>query len=299
MPTHSGYGYREILEVSLAADKLGFDSLWIGDHFYLPRRFYEKTGGDPNRPNKLDAWTLLSALACQTRRIRLGPRVSPLPFYNPGRLAKIVATVDVISGGRVEFGVGAGWFREEAISYGVGWGSHRERISKMIEALEIILKLWTEEDRVTYRGRYYSIVEAPFWPKPAQKPHPPIWLGGSSDDIVEAAAKYGVGILPTSDLPLEKFRDLADRTVKAVKGKTGKIRLAPSFTYPDGLGETPSEWLTRIEEYVKAGADAILIDFSMTNVPPWKAIAMLKKFSKTVFPKYKATLEHTGSRLKT
>ena len=109
LPTHGEYGYAEVLKVSLVADELGFNSLWIGDHFYLPREFYEKTGWDPDKPNKLDAWILLSALAVQTKRIRLGARVSPLPFYEPARLAKIVATVDIISGGRVNFGVGAGW----------------------------------------------------------------------------------------------------------------------------------------------------------------------------------------------
>jgi len=288
LPTHGGYGYKEVLKVSMAADELGFNSLWIGDHFYLPREFYEKTGGDPSKPNKLDAWTLLSAVSSQTRRIRLGARVSPLPFYKPGRLAKIVATVDIISGGRVNFGVGAGWFRDEAVSYGVWWGKRRERISRMLEALEIILKLWTEGDKITYKGKYYTVTEAPFWPKPLQKPHPPIWFGGSSDEIVEGAAKYGDGILPLSDFPLEKFMDLADRVTKAVGDKAKKISLAPSFTYPNGLGEKPREWLSKIEDYVKAGADAIIIDFSMTCVPPDRAVSMLKEFSRTIFPKYRS-----------
>lgn len=284
LPTHGRYGYKDIVEVSIAADRFGFDNLWIGDHFYLPRRFYEGTGGDPSRPDKLDAWTLLSALACYTERIRLGPRVSPLPFYNPGRLAKMVATVDIISGGRVNFGIGAGWFRREAISYGIGWGSHEERISRMIEALEVILRLWTTDGSVTYRGRYHSIVKAPFWPKPLQKPHPPVWFGGSSDRIVEAAVKYGVGILPTSNLSIDKFRDLARRVSEASMGR--RIHLAPSFTYPDGLGGKPSEWRSKIEEYIEAGADTIIIDFSMTNVPPEKAISMMKQFSETIFPEY-------------
>lgn len=288
LPTHGEYGYKEVLKVSKAADELGFDTLWIGDHFYLPRDFYEKTGGDPNRPNKLDAWTLLSAVSSQTRRIRLGARVSPLPFYKPGRLAKIVATVDIISGGRVNFGVGAGWFRDEAVSYGIWWGKHGERISRMLEALEIILKLWTEEDKVTYKGRYYTVTEAPFWPKPLQKPHPPVWLGGSSNEIVNVAAKYGDGILPLSNFPLEKFVDLVNRIAKATKDRARKISLAPSFTYPNGLGEKPQEWLSKIEKYIRAGADAIIIDFSMTHVPPDKAVSMLKEFSKIIFPKYRS-----------
>lgn len=284
LPTHGEYGYREILEVSLAADELGFNSLWVGDHFYLPREFYEKTGWDPDKPNKLDAWTLLSGLATQTRRIRLGARVSPLPFYEPAKLAKIVATVDIISGGRVNFGVGAGWFRGEAVSYGVYWGRHRERISRMLEALEIILKLWVEEGRVTYVGEFYRIIKAPFWPKPLQKPHPPVWFGGSSNAILEATAKYGDGLLPLSNLPIKDFRRIAS----AIAEMAGKRRfsLAPSFTYPDVLGEGPEEWLSNIEAYSEVGADTIIIDFSMTRVPPNTAITMLKEFSKVVFPKY-------------
>ncbi|MBS7649335.1 LLM class flavin-dependent oxidoreductase, partial [Candidatus Bathyarchaeota archaeon] len=281
------YGYKEILEVSLVADELGFDSLWVGDHFFLPREFYEKTGWDPGRPNKLDAWILLSALAVQTKRIRLGARVSPLPFYDPARLAKIVGTVDIISGGRVNFGVGAGWFKEEAISYGVYWGKHGERISRMLEALEIILKLWVEDGRVTYRGKYYSVIEAPFWPKPLQKPHPPVWFGGSSNAILEATAKYGDGLLPLSNFSIEDFRRIALRISEIESKKKRKILLAPSFTYPDGLGESPDEWLSRVEEYFRAGANMFIIDFSMTRVSPKRAIDVLEEFSRVVFPRYK------------
>lgn len=285
LPTHGEYGYREVLEVSLAADELGFNSLWVGDHFFLPREFYEKTGWDPDKPNKLDAWTLLSALATQTKRIRLGARVSPLPFYEPAKLAKIVATVDIISEGRVNFGVGAGWFRDEAVSYGVYWGRHEERISRMLEALEIVLKLWVEEDKVTYIGKFYRVVEAPFWPKPIQKPHPPIWFGGSSNAILKATAKYGDGLLLLSNIPIKDFRRIALCLAETAGGR--RISLAPSFTYPDGLGETPEEWLSNIESYSEAGADTIIIDFSMTRVSTGTAKTMLKEFSKVVFPRYR------------
>jgi probable F420-dependent oxidoreductase len=286
LPTHGEYGYAEVLKVSLVADELGFSSLWIGDHFYLPREFYEKTGWDPDKPNKLDAWTLLSALAVQTKSIRLGARVSPLPFYEPARLAKIVATVDIISGGRVNFGVGAGWFRDEAVSYGVYWGRHEERLSRMLEALEVILRLWTEEGRVTYTGRYYRVVKAPFWPKPVQKPHPPIWFGGSSKAILEAAVKYGYGFLPPSNTPVEDFRRMASYINEMSKKLGKRVLLAPSVTYPDGIGENPKDWLSKIEEYSKAGADMIILDFSMTKVSPDKSMNMLKEFSKAVFPIY-------------
>jgi len=128
LPTHSKYNYSDIVKISIIADSLGYNSLWVGDHFYLPEKIYMKTGGNPKKPNKLDAWTLLTAIAVQTKNIRLGTRVSPIPFYMPAKLAKIITTIDIISNGRINFGVGAGWFKDEAISYGFNWETHKERI---------------------------------------------------------------------------------------------------------------------------------------------------------------------------
>ncbi|MBS7648391.1 LLM class flavin-dependent oxidoreductase, partial [Candidatus Bathyarchaeota archaeon] len=127
--------------------------------------------------------------------------------------------------------------------------------------------------------------EAPFWPKPLQKPHPPIWLGGSSNAILKATAKYGDGLLPLSNIPIKDFRRIASYLAE-IAGKR-QVSLAPSFTYPDGLGETPREWLSNIECYSEAGADTIIIDFSMTRVSTGTAKTMLKEFSKVVFPRYR------------
>jgi alkanesulfonate monooxygenase SsuD/methylene tetrahydromethanopterin reductase-like flavin-dependent oxidoreductase (luciferase family) len=288
LPTHSRYDYSDIEKISIIADKLGYNSLWVGDHFFLPEEIYIKTGGDPKKPNKLDAWTVLTAIAVKTKRIRLGTRVSPIPFYMPAKLAKIITTVDIISNGRINFGVGAGWFKNEAISYGFDWENHKERITKMLEGLEIILKLW-KEDKATYNGKYYKIYNAPFWPKPIQKPHPPIWFGGTSKDILEATVKYGDGFLFLTDTPLEKFKEITKEIIEKMKyyGRKREISLAPSLSYPNGLGEKTSEWISKIESYIKLNANTILIDFSQTNVPPDKAITILKKFSKVIFPKYK------------
>jgi len=285
LPTHGGYRYRDLLKVSLAADRLGFCSLWVGDHFYLPEEYYARSGGDPAKPDKLDAWTVLAALASQTDKIRLGTRVSPIPFYTPTRLAKVVTTVDIISGGRVDFGVGAGWFKEEAVSYGVWWGNHKERISRMLEGLEIILKLWTE-DRTTYKGKHYEVYNAPFWPKPVQKPHPPVWFGGASDQILEATVKYGVGLLPPPDISVDEFKELADKIARIAENSGGKkVSLMASLSYPEGLGEKSSKWLSTIEEYIEAGANGILIDFSRAGTPSDEASSMLKEFSSQVFPR--------------
>lgn len=287
LPIHGAYDFSATLKTAITADRLGYHSIWVGDHFFLPDTAYVNMGGDPRRPDKLDAWTVLAAIAVQTRQVKIGTRVSPIPFYLPARLAKILATVDVISHGRVILGVGAGWYKEEAVSYGIEWNSHRERISKMLEGLAVILKLWTE-DRATYSGRYYKVADAPFWPKPVQKPHPPAWFGGSSKAIIEATVRYGNGILPLTDISFEKFQELTSQinnTAERLKIEK-KITMAPSLSYPGGVGTNPSEWLKNTQRYAEKGADLILLDFTQTKVSQGKAIEFLKEFSQKVFPYY-------------
>ena len=286
-PIHGSYDYKSFIELSFMADELGFDYLTVGDHFFLPSETYAKIGGDPSRPDKLDAWSTLSALAAKTKTIRIGTRVSPVPFYLPSRLAKIVATVDIISGGRVILGVGAGWYKDEAVAYGVEWGSHRERMEKMLEGLEIILSLWTNE-KTTFKGKYYQVLEAPFWPKPLQKPHPQIWFGGSSDAIIDAAAKYGDGIFPLTNTPIEKLVDISQRLRKAERRhrREKKVMLAPAISYPSGIGEK-SEWASKIENYIKIGANLILIDFTMEYAPLNEARSFLKEFAEEVLPSFR------------
>ncbi len=287
LPLHGVYDFAATLQTALAADRLGYHSIWVGDHFFLPEGAYVNLGGDPRRPDKLDAWTALAAIAVQTRQVRLGTRVSPIPFYLPARLAKIVATVDIISQGRVVLGVGAGWFREEAVAYGLEWASHRERVARMVDGLEVILKLWTM-DRATHRGAYYTVTDAPFWPKPVQTPHPPAWFGGSSPAIIEATVRYGDGLLPLTDLSVDKFSALS-RQIAAAADRfqvENKVTLAPSLSYPTGIGATPAEWLTNTHRYAEAGADLLLVDFTQTKVNPAQAVVFLEAFAHTVFPAY-------------
>jgi len=269
------------------ADRLGFDYVTVGDHFFLPAESYKKMGGDPSKPDKLDAWIALSALAAKTEKIRLGTRVSPIPFYLPSRLAKIVATVDIVSEGRALLGVGAGWHKEEAISYGVKWGSHKERIERMLEGLKVILSLWLQE-KATFKGRYYQISEAPFWPKPLQKPHPPLWFGGSSDAIIKIAARYGDGLFPITDMPPDKLQGLYYRLREAEKehSREKPLIFAPALSYPAGIGTEKSEWISKVESHLENGADVVLIDFSSGYAPPRKAQEFLKEFALEVLPSF-------------
>ena len=145
MALHGLYDYKAFLETSVLADQLGYEYITVGDHLFNPPDFYRRAGGDPEKPDKLDAWTALAALAARTSRAKLATRVSPIPFYQPSRLAKILATLDIISEGRAILGAGAGageW-KDEFVAYGLGWWKHRERLERLTEGLEIILRLWT------------------------------------------------------------------------------------------------------------------------------------------------------------
>ncbi|MFQ6094680.1 MAG: LLM class flavin-dependent oxidoreductase [Candidatus Bathyarchaeia archaeon] len=288
LPIHGAYSYEFVLKAALLAEELGFRSIWVGDHFFLPPDTYRKTGGDPSKPDKLDAWTTLAALATKTNRVTVGTRVSPIPFYHPGRLAKIVTTLDIISGGRVILGAGAGWHKAEAVSYGIPWLNLQKRIERMMEGLEIIVRLCRDE-RVSYEGKYYSIKEAPFFPKPLQKPHPPIWIGGSSLGILKATAKIGDGWVPSSDMPPRTFGESASK-IKELAESYGrdpsKISLAAGVTFPTCLGKEPSRWGERVEMYFKNGAQHILIDLSQSLLSFKQVSEFLRLFARHVLPSY-------------
>src|SRR2546425_2331647 len=178
----AGFSYEEIRELAVKSETSGFSSFWVSDHFF------GGTGGTPDR-NCLEAWTLLAALARDTTRIRLGTLVAAVQYRNPALLAKMAAGVDQISGGRLEFGVGAGWKEEEYRAYGYDYPSAGERVGQLKDALEIARRLWTQ-DRATYHGKHYRIDGAVCAPKPAQRPHPPIWIGGANPRGMRLAVRY-------------------------------------------------------------------------------------------------------------
>lgn len=169
-----GATYADLLRVARAAEDAGFDGFFRSDHFAA-------VFGDDGLPGPTDAWVTLGALAVQTSRIRLGTLVSSATFRLPGPLAIAVAQVDEMSGGRIEFGLGAGWFEREHAAYGIPFPPLGERFDRMAEQLEIVDGLWTTKvgDTYSFRGRHYSIVDSPALPKPAQSPRPPIIVGGA------------------------------------------------------------------------------------------------------------------------
>jgi len=189
------YGFPSfpfLLESSIRAERIGFDAVWVLDHLFLPDRVYKAIGKETGRRDALDAWIVMAAIATVTKSVRIGSCVTPIPLRNPSLLAKTAATLDNLSNGRVILGVGAGWFSEEFRSYGIGWDSFQVRVAKTIEGVIVIKKLWIE-DSPSYDGRFYRIRNAPLWPKPVQKPHPPIYFGGRSEAILRATGEMGDG----------------------------------------------------------------------------------------------------------
>jgi probable F420-dependent oxidoreductase len=180
------------------AEETGFSGIYVVDHMFLPpERYGAYTWWDPYKPYFLDAWTTLAALAAQTRRVRLGPQVSPLTFRHPSLLARAATTVDLISNGRLVLQLGAGWHKEEHDAFGLEFADViEERVERLIEGVEVIRGLWTAPGPYSFEGRHFHLSEAPFWPKPVQRPTPPIWFGGSTRRTQQLVAETGDGWTP-------------------------------------------------------------------------------------------------------
>jgi F420-dependent oxidoreductase-like protein len=172
-----------MLEVFRAADDIElFESGWTFDHFYPI--FSDSTGPC------MEGWITLTALAQATRRLRLGTLVTGIHYRHPAVLANMAATLDIVSGGRLEIGIGAGWNEEESGAYGIPLGSPKERSDRFEEACEVIVGLLTQET-TTFKGAYYELTEARCEPKAVQRPHPPICIGGSGEKrTLRTAARF-------------------------------------------------------------------------------------------------------------
>jgi len=263
------------------AEQDGFDSFWVMDHFYqLPAH------GSEQEPF-LDAWTVLPALAAVTSRIRLGAMVSPVGYRNPALLARMAASLDHISGGRMNFGFGAGGFRPEYQKYGFEFIEKGSvRLAQMKEALQLILGLWTHP-RFTFQGRYFHVEDAILEPKPLQNPHPPILIGGVGPKITlriiaemgDACNLWG----PPAEFvkqceTLKRHCDDVGRDESTIEKTTydllicartekdlqSKIkRLLPKGVEPwMALVGTPSQLMDVVGEYQRVGTDHLCLDFA-------------------------------------
>jgi F420-dependent oxidoreductase-like protein len=174
------FDYPVMEEFWRAADELGFHSVADYDHFY---------GLVDNATPTLEGWTLLAAMAAVVRRARVSCMVTGVTYRHPAVLAKMAVTVDHISGGRLDFGLGAGWHEAEHRGYGIDFPSAGTRVEMLDEALTIIRRLWTEES-VTFEGRHYAVHDALCEPKPLQRPHPPIVIGGEKPKMLRVVARH-------------------------------------------------------------------------------------------------------------
>jgi len=217
IPNYGKFADREsILEISLAAEELGFDSLWTSDHIVLPTNhkgfgnvFYEPI-------------VTLSYIAQKTKEIKLGTSVIVLPYRNPIAFAKSVATLDVLSDGRVILGVGSGWLKEEFKALCV---KYEERGKITDEYIEILKELYTSESP-SFAGNYHQFSDISFNPKPIQKPYPPIWVGGNSKNALKRAVKYGSGwhvVGLTPEEIVEETKDLKELLLENNKTKNNFI----------------------------------------------------------------------------
>lgn len=188
-----GASYDDLLRVATTAEAAGYDAFFRSDHFLA-------MGAGSGEPGPTDAWLAIAGLARETSRIRLGTLVNSATFRLPGPLAVAVAQADQMSGGRVELGLGAGWFEAEHAAYGIPFPGLRERFDRLAEQLEIVTGLWSTPpgERYSFSGEHYTLTDSPALPKPVQQPHPPVIVGGHGPKRTPAlaarfASEFNVG----------------------------------------------------------------------------------------------------------
>jgi F420-dependent oxidoreductase-like protein len=278
-----GADYETLLAVAKAAEDLGYDAFFRSDHFVA-------MGDSDGLPGPTDAWVTLGALARETSRIRLGTLVSSATFRLPGPLAIAVAQVDRMSGGRVDFGLGTGWFAEEHTQYGIPFPPLGERFDRLEEQLTILTGLWgTPEGRkFSFEGVHYQVSDSPGLPKPVQRPGPPIVIGGGGPKRTpRLAAKFAdefnvpFGSLESTGAQFERVRaacteagrDPEEITFSAalivccgkdeaeISRRAAAIGRDVSELRENGACGTPDEVAARLKAFADVGAERAYLQF--------------------------------------
>jgi F420-dependent oxidoreductase-like protein len=215
-----GASYETLLRFAQKSEDLGYDAFFRSDH-------YLKMGDVSGLPGPTDAWVTLGGIARETSTIRLGTLMTSVTFRYPGPLAISVAQVDEMSGGRVELGIGTGWYEQEHQAYGIPFGeSFNERFERLTDQLEIITGLWTtpEGETFSYEGKHYSVKDSPALPKPVQRPRPPILIGGFGP---KRTPRLAARFADEFNVPFAPVDIVAERVV-AVREACEKIGRHPS-----------------------------------------------------------------------
>lgn len=276
LPEYCEYAdYAAIENIVKECEKNGYHSVWVMDHLFW------------GNGALLECWVTLSALASVTKSIRFGPLVSCDSYRLPSILAKMTATLDVISNGRLEYGIGAGWKEDEYNAYGIPFPKPSIRIARLREGIEITKRMWTEE-KPSFDGKYYRIKDAECNPKPVQKPHPPIWIGGSGEELLlrlvaeEADGcnfsgsldeyKHKLDVLEnhckkvgrdcntikksiSADLIISEDAEMVKKKVETFKPENLSIE---DYSARSIIG-TPEECITRISEYHQLGVTYFML----------------------------------------
>ena len=296
----------DIVRVAQRAEALGYESIWTGDHLILPtggtRQYpYTADGSFPlaSTENFLEPFTLLAYVAAVTRTIKLGTTVIILPYRNPIVQAKMLACLDVLSGGRLICGVGVGWLEKE---FQVLQASYKDRGAVTDEYLQIFKILWTEAEPA-FAGRFYAFDGIAFYPKPLQKPYPPIWVGGHTRRAIRRAARGGDAWHPTRQTPEFVARHLPDLRAEAEAiGRDPRevtISLKRSLHFTDiglsgdvlrqsggGLTGTTQEVLDDVRRCQDIGIEQLTFDFRTGRVD--EMVAIIEHFAAAVMARVQA-----------
>ena len=238
--------YRAVWRI---ADEAGFDHCWCMDHFAT-------LGGSDDGPI-FEAWALLAAMAAATSRTRVGCAVTGNTYRHPAVLAKAAVTVDHLSGGRLEFGIGAGWAENEHTMLGLPFGTAGDRADRLEEACQVIRSLWTQE-LTSFAGQHYQLTGAVAEPKPVQRPHPPIWIGGAGRRRTLRTAAQHASVWNAPGGSPEEVADLSgvlDRHCADIGRDPSEIRRSVQVRIP----ATPDELLALAPAYAAVGVTDLLL----------------------------------------
>ena len=293
--------WQTALEIAERIEELGYDSIWLYDHFHnVPRPAHEAV---------FECWMVAAALSQATSRVRIGQMVGCNSYRSPSVLAKMTSTFDVMSGGRLDWGIGAGWYENEYKGYGFEFPAPRVRIGMLRESVEIVKSMWTEPE-TTYDGTYYTLDRAHCDPKPLQKPHPPIWIGGGGEQLTLRVVARHADVSNFGGKPHEWQRkaEILKDHCKAVgrdydeirKTISGELMIRESEAEIDAIG-TKSLWGEPLESW-KAGnlvgtpeqvAEKIqaYVDLGCTGFVPWcsdyPSTESLQLFAEKVMPGFR------------
>ena len=235
--------YETMTSVAQTADETGYNSVWLVDHFH--------TIPQPTQEVTFESWTTTAALARDTKRVRVGQMVTCNSYRNPALLAKMASTVDVLSHGRLNFGIGAGWYEHEYRAYGYEYPEAPERLRQLREAVQVILAMWTQEEAV-FEGKYYQVRGAINQPKGVQKPHIPLLIGGGGEKVtLKLVAQYGdacnvfggIAELEHKFAVLRQHCENVGRDYNSIHRTTGTFCV---------IGDTDEEALAKVPDAMKA-----------------------------------------------